>query len=89
MNVYEMYYENDKKFGYWIRRDSWGKTIAKVIGIEGVKEGDDIPGAKPYHDNVKVKAEFYRESSKDYCHSENIDNISEVSCPGTFSYYMC
>jgi len=26
-----MYYANDKKFGFWIKRDTWENTIAKVI----------------------------------------------------------
>jgi hypothetical protein len=46
MNIYEMYYENDKQFGFWIKRNSWGNTIAKVIGIEGVIEGEEISGSK-------------------------------------------
>jgi hypothetical protein len=25
-----MYYANDKKFGFWIKRDTWENTIAKV-----------------------------------------------------------
>ena len=89
MNVYEMYYANEKKFGFFIQRNSWGNTIAKVISIEGVVEGEEIPGRKPYHNNVKVMAEFYKEGNKNNCHSGNLDNISEISCPGNYSYSMC
>lgn len=88
MNIYEMYYENDKQFGFWIKRNSWGNTIAKVIGIEGVIEGEEISGSKPYHGNPKVIAEFYKQPKKENCHSGNLDNVSEVSCPGTFAYSM-
>jgi hypothetical protein len=88
MNVYEMYYANDKKFGFWVQRDSWGYTIAKVISIEGVVEGEEIPGKKPYYANQKVFAEFYKQETKSECHKGNIDNISEISCPGTYAYSL-
>jgi hypothetical protein len=83
-----MYYANEKKFGFFIQRDSWGNTIAKVISIEGVIEGEEIPGIKPYHNNIKVIAEFYKEDDKNNCHSGNLNNISEISCPGNYSYNM-
>lgn len=89
MNVYQMYYENDKKFGFWIKRNSWGYSIAKVISIEGVIEGDEIPGNKPYHSNPKVIAEFYKEDNKNNCHKGNLEDIIEISCPGSFGYSMC
>lgn len=89
MNVYQMYYANGKKFGFWIQRDSWGNTIARVVSIEGVVEGNEIHGKKPYHNNLKVFAEFYKEDDKNNCHIGNLDNTSEVSCPGNYSYSMC
>ena len=73
---------------FYIVRNSWGNTIAKVIGIEGVIEGEEISGTKPYHGNPKVIAEFYKQPKKENCHSGNLDNVSEVSCPGTFAYSM-
>lgn len=88
MNIYEMYYENGKQFGFWIMRKSWGNTIAKVVSIDGVIEGEEISGVNPYYGNPKVIAEFYKQTSKENCHSGNLENVSEVSCPGTFSYSM-
>ena len=88
MNIYQMYYKNDKQFGFWIKRNNWFNTIAKVVRIEGVIEGDEISGTKPYHGNPKVIAEFYKQNAKENCHSGNLDNVSEVSCPGTFAYRM-
>ena len=84
-----MYYANDKKFGFWVQRNWWGNTIAKVISIEGVIEGEDIPGKSPYHKGQKVIAEFYKQESKDGCHKGNIDNVAEISCPGTYAYALC
>lgn len=88
MNVYQMYYANEKKFGFFIKRNYWGRLIAKVISIEGVIEGEEIPGKKPYHNNPIVIGEFYIEYEKKWCLSENLDNISEISCPGNYSYHM-
>ena len=33
MNVYEMYYQNDKNFGFWIKRNSWGNSIEKKYPV--------------------------------------------------------
>ena len=88
MNVYQMYYVNKKKFGYFIQRNSWGYSIAKVINIVGVIEGENIPGKPPYFKNQKVIAEFYKETDPKWCIKEVINNIAEISCPGTFSYNL-
>jgi hypothetical protein len=87
MNVYEMYYENGKKFGYWIRRKSWGDTLAKVIDIEGVIEGEDIKGSPPYFNDPKVYAIVYGPHSPNEARSEK-KIISEIRCPGTYSYTL-
>jgi hypothetical protein len=97
MNVYEMYILNECKFGFYIVRDSWGFTVAKVIKIEGVTEGKVIPGKAPYFGNPKVFAEFYKTPNirelegiaiSDICNSSNLTNEGEVSCPGTGGYSM-
>jgi hypothetical protein len=54
MNIYEMYYENDKTFGFWVVRNTWENSIAKITSIEGVEEGEEIPGVGPYYNNLKV-----------------------------------
>lgn len=84
-----MYYANNKKFNFYIQRNTWEYTIAKVISIEGVIEGKEIPGKAPYYNNPIVMAEFYKEEYKENCNKDNINNISEVNCPGNFSYDMC
>ncbi|MFO0089221.1 MAG: hypothetical protein ACK518_00105 [bacterium] len=86
MNVYEMYYANNKKFGYFIKRNSWGNTLAKVIKIEGVTEGQNIEGKPPYFKNQKVIAEYYKERDPKWCIKEVINNIGIVRCPGTYGY---
>lgn len=86
MNVYEMYEENDFQFGFFVVRDSWGNTLAKVLSIEGVIEGEPIPGIAPYFGGPTVTAEFYRAQDITECHKGNLVDVGELSCPGTFSY---
>ena len=49
INIYQMYIENECKFGFYVTRDSWSDNkYAQVIGIGGVKEGEMIEGEPPY-----------------------------------------
>ena len=49
-NIYEMYTANDYKFGFWVTRPKWNPgNKAQVVGIEGVTEGQPIPGKPPYY----------------------------------------
>lgn len=95
MNIYEMYHENNCSFGFFIIRDNWGNTVAKVISIDGVIEGKRINGRPPYFRNPKVMGEFYRIEDAPFlsketivlnCNKENLVSVSEISCPGTYSY---
>lgn len=97
MNVYEMYILNGCKFGFYIVRDSWGYTVAKITGIEGVTEGNIIPGKAPYFGNIKVNAVFYKtpnicelttDNVASYCIEEYKTNNGEIICPGTGGYSM-
>ena len=94
MNIYQMYKENNNKFGFYVIRDSWGTVIAKIISIEGVEEGEDINGNAPYFGNPKVNAEFYKvfDNEEDYafrlCNDYNLIDVKELSCPGTYAYVM-
>lgn len=83
-----MYKHNDYKFGFIVRRDTWGNTLAKIIEIEGVTEGEKIKGRHPYYGNPTVKAQFFKSSNPSECIDSNIDNISVLSCGGNFSYSL-
>ncbi len=97
MNIYEMYIKNAYKFGFFIVRDSWGFTVAKIIRIEGVTEGEMIPGKAPYFGNPKVYGEFYKTPNirelvgapiAQICTPSNLSNEGEISCPGTGGYSL-
>jgi hypothetical protein len=84
MNIYEMYYANNKKYNFWVQRYTWGNTVAKIISIGDAKEGKPLGGRKPYYKNQKVLAEFYKIINKKYV----FDNISELRAAGTFGYSL-
>jgi len=93
MNVYQMYKENGNKVGFWIRRRSWGNTIAKVIKVNGSLEGK-LEGRDPYYKNPPVIVNMYDLRSGDLVKDaralfEGIDSFDmPLSCPGTYSYHM-
>ena len=53
MNIYEMFCEHWKRPGYWIRRTSWGNTIAKVVSV------GELCGRHPYYGNPEVVVVVY------------------------------
>ena len=85
MNIYEMYHANDNCFGFWVRRATWGNTVAKVISIEGVSEGDNLYNM-PYCGNKTVLAVFHEADSKENAHVGNVVGVEELLSPGTFQY---
>lgn len=50
MNIYEMYVEHWKRTGFWVRRTTWGNTIAQI------KLVGDLIGRPPYYGNPEVVA---------------------------------
>ena len=48
-NIFQMYMDNNCKFGFYVRRNSWSELrFALVVGIDGVEEGKIIEGEPPY-----------------------------------------
>ena len=86
MNIYQLYYKNKKKYKFWVQRESWGYTVAKIISIGNVIEGNSLDGKKPYYNNPVILAEFHK---IDYSKGITVfDNISELSCAGTNQYHQ-
>lgn len=84
LNVYEMYTGRRLNFGFFVVRESWGNTIAKVTGIWGVVEGEEIPGPPPYHKNQGVSADFFH---IDYSTGElKFKERGWLPSPGSYSY---
>ncbi len=81
-NIYEMYTDNNFKFGFWVTRPKWDKgSKAQVVGIEGVTEGEPIPGIHPYYNKempgilpgapetnrfITLKSDNWEEGTKTY-----------------------
>ena len=78
-----MYESNNYQLGFFIQRRNWGLTIAKVIEIEGVEEGQPIP--KDLKEPI-VRAKFYRAGQPWQATEENYLNIDRVTYPLTSSY---
>lgn len=79
MNVYSMYRQNGCKTGFWVRRNSWGQTIARVVHV------DPLDGFAPYYGNPAVYADYFRWNTQ----NENwvlVSRNEKLSCPGTYAY---
>lgn len=101
MNVFQMYYCNGKEVGFWIKRNSWGNTVAKVISIDDQTTGSlKSFGSYPYFNKAKEKvyAEIYKiveitdniitlhQTKPEFFISSQDPNLGYISCPGTFGY---
>lgn len=58
----------------WVRRSTWGNTIACVTDIENVERG-----RPPYFNGAKVRADIYRIST-----GEILEEGAVLPVPGTF-----
>ncbi|MEV4606750.1 hypothetical protein MRBLMR1_001707 [Neorhizobium sp. LMR1-1-1.1] len=52
-NIFQMYVANRNRTGFWIRRTTWGDTVAQVTSI------GPLVGPAPYFGNPKVFANIY------------------------------
>lgn len=77
MNVYQIYIENGCHTGFYIQRDTWGKTIFLVESIGGKTSGP-LKGKAPYFDNPPVKGKYF-----DLNKQPKQDLFGkDLSCPG-------
>ena len=59
-NLFSLYVANVDSAHFWVRRDSWGRTIGYVISIGGRTEGSlESFGPPPYYGNPEVKMAIY------------------------------
>jgi hypothetical protein len=82
INIYEMYAKHGNRLGFYVKRCSWGNTIAKVVDIEGVIDGEKMSGKEPYFGNPKVTAIYYNLWKP----VGDKGNKAGLPCPGTFQY---
>jgi hypothetical protein len=75
MNVYEMYLAN-RGAGFWIRRNSWGHTCARVTSV------GEMSGPHPFYGTPCVHGDVY-----DLATGELKEERAQISCPGTYSYH--
>ena len=71
MNVYQMIVENGGP-GFWVRRITWGPTIARVVGV------GEFTGKAPYYGNPVVLMDVYSTEC------ELKSGLAEISTPGSY-----
>ena len=76
-----MYESNGNKAGFFVKRDSWDKTYAKVLMIGAQPEGP-LGGTPPYFGNPNVLASFYGPDGTPSGKPEFLRS------PGTFGYSL-
>jgi hypothetical protein len=86
-NIFEMYHDNGDCAGFWVKRKSWGNTVARVLKVFGQESGP-LPGNPPYHGYSESKA---RKDSKcgvlmQVWYGMEKPEIEVMSCPGTYGY---
>tara|TARA_R110000737_G_scaffold113806_1_gene146846 strand:- start:46 stop:339 length:294 start_codon:yes stop_codon:yes gene_type:complete len=82
-----MYEHNENQTGFWIQRNSWGNTVAKVITI-GKRTSGKLKGRAPYYGNPNVLVEMYKISTWERLQGGEEEGRTLLSCPGTYKYSM-
>jgi len=83
-----MYHFNGCKFGFFVQRNTWGATVAQIISIEGVKEGEKIPGKSPYFKCNKVYSNIFKIDKEGNKNIMPTRVASLLFCPATYSYKL-
>ena len=71
-DVFQMYVANSEQPGFWIRRTTWGNTIAQITSVGPFTK----PG--PYYGNPVVLADIYSLSG------ELRERGARIPAPGTY-----
>jgi len=85
LNIYEQYYRNGKKYGFYLRESTW-QSIGQVLFIAGVREGDDLRGNPPYFNNPKVHVKLYYANSIGEIDDSTRYRIIRIMDGGTYRY---
>ena len=75
-----MYEANGHQFNFYVQREKWAATYAKVVDIEGVEEGEPIRGKAPYFENQTVYALIFNRNTN------QMTSYGELPCAGTYGY---
>lgn len=88
LNIYQMYVRNGYQCGFWVKRNSWSKNIARVTSIAGQFEGP-LEGDPPYFKNPKVQAEvFHEQTGRMNWVSGESGRQQILTCAGTYGYAL-
>jgi hypothetical protein len=88
LNIYLMYVRNGNRCGFWVKRNSWLRNIARVTNIAGKWEGL-LEGNPPYFTNPKVRGDIYEEATGEMrWASGGSSKNQELTSPGTYGYHL-
>lgn len=73
LNVFQIYVANGEQPGFWLRRTTWGNTVAKVMSV------GPLTGPPPYYGNPQVRADLY-----DLASGEVKERNVRIPVPGTY-----
>jgi hypothetical protein len=76
-NVFSLFFANERKLGFWIRRWTWTNTCAQVVAIANFK------GPPPYYGNPAVTADIY-----DLTTGELRERVERLTCAGSYQWEM-
>lgn len=66
--------------GIWVRRDSWGNTVAFLRSVAGQSEGK-LSGRDPYYSSPEARADIY-----DWRSGELLDEDAVLPCVGCWQW---
>jgi len=80
-NIYQMYAANGNRAGFYVRRNSWAQTYARVVAVDG-REAGPLSGRPPYYGNPPVTMDVYNWDG-------TVRAVAQpLSCPGTYGYSL-
>lgn len=45
-DIYSLYSGNERKLGFWIKKNNWDNYLARIVKFSGVQEGEELGKVK-------------------------------------------
>ena len=85
LNIYEQYYQNNFKYGFFLREHTWS-SIGQVLFIVGTKQGENLKGNPPYFNNPKVYVKLFYANSIGEINENTMSRIIKIYDGGSYRY---
>lgn len=87
-NLYTYYYENEMRYGFFIKDETWKQSIAEVLFFKGVKQGEPLKGNPPYFNNPIAYCKLWFVTSKEAIATNTKFKIIKIYDAGTYRYSL-